>query len=159
MSKTWLKQTGEKKKKGDEEEGGMRNLPGRRAGKSRSMLKNGLSACEISFPAVSYNPSVEENINISLHTGGAPGLKPFLRVHRAQQGYTLWLLSDHKKTCFLMLLAVIIRRVRGTVLVVVVVVVVRTAGFEFFSFKRINQVFKMNNKVNMFLQWCDNGMF
>lgn len=55
------------------------------AGRSGQAV-NGLSACEISFPAVSYSPSVEENINISPYFS-APGLKPC--EHGAQQGYTL----------------------------------------------------------------------
>lgn len=63
------------------------------AGRS-GQAENGLSACEISLPAVSYSPSAEQNINISPYFS-APGLKPC--EHGAQRGYTLWLLSDHKK--------------------------------------------------------------
>lgn len=37
--------------------------------------QNGLPACGISFPAVSYSPSAEENINIS-PCFSAPGSKP-----------------------------------------------------------------------------------
>lgn len=79
-------------------EGGIRNLPGRQQ-EDEPKAENGLSACEISLPAVTYSSSAEENINISLYFS-TPGLNPC--ECREQQGYKLWLLSDHKKQCFLM---------------------------------------------------------
>lgn len=70
-----------------EADGRRRNeKPAREAAGRPGGAENGLSACEISFPAVSYSPSAEENINISPYFS-APGLKPCER--RAQRGYTL----------------------------------------------------------------------
>lgn len=84
-----------------EADGRRRNKKSAKEAAGRSgKAENGLSVCEISLPAVNYSSSAEDNINISLYFI-APGLKPC--KCREQQGYTLWLLADHKKTCFLML--------------------------------------------------------